>query len=183
MFLAIVVGVVLYPTATYAVDAFSNVAIQDPVSGVKAQVNASNALKVSDGSGSLTVDGKVTQLRTPFQQRVNASSTGGEACEDLTVPTGKRLVIESFSAEVFGNALPYVYIRTMTTTPGSTQYDRTVQLSLASAGGNAWVGNTTTLLHTGAESGSTGWSFSYSACTRATGSYADMEGFVSGWVE
>jgi hypothetical protein len=55
----VVLGAVLLPSTVWAVDTFSNVAIEDPVSGVKAHVAANNRLLVGDGSGSLTVDGNV----------------------------------------------------------------------------------------------------------------------------
>jgi hypothetical protein len=59
MFCALMVAVVMVPSAVYAVDAFSNVAVQDPVSGVKAKVASNGSLWVSDGSGAMTVDGTV----------------------------------------------------------------------------------------------------------------------------
>jgi hypothetical protein len=48
------------PGTVWAVDTFSNVAIEDPVSGVKASVDAGHHLLVGDGSGPLTVDGTVS---------------------------------------------------------------------------------------------------------------------------
>ncbi len=44
---AIVIGVIATPTAVWAVDTFSNVAIQDPVTGVKAQVDNNRRLVIS----------------------------------------------------------------------------------------------------------------------------------------
>src|SRR5436309_2499091 len=67
---ALIAGVVMLPGVTWAVDAFSNVAVEDPVSGVKAQVDATRHLVVGDGSGALTVDGTVSAMpstaKNPF---------------------------------------------------------------------------------------------------------------------
>jgi hypothetical protein len=55
MFVALVIGAVLVPSTVYAVDAFSNVVVQDPVTGNEAKVK-NGALRIGDGSGALTVD-------------------------------------------------------------------------------------------------------------------------------
>jgi hypothetical protein len=73
---ALIVGMVLVPGAVYAVDTFTNVAIQDPTSGAKTKVtnggllrvsasgkvtvdDAGESLSVDDGGGAMTVDGTV----------------------------------------------------------------------------------------------------------------------------
>src|SRR4051812_30278413 len=59
---AFMAAIVMLPGVTWAVDSFSNMAIQDPVSGVKAQVDSTRRLMVGDGSGPLTVNGTVSAL-------------------------------------------------------------------------------------------------------------------------
>ena len=44
---ALVIGFIAAPSAVWAVDTFSNVAIEDPVTGVKAQVDSARRLQVS----------------------------------------------------------------------------------------------------------------------------------------
>jgi hypothetical protein len=65
MFCALMAAIVLLPGTVYAVDAFSNVAIQDPVTGVKAKVSTGRSLQVGDASGPLTVDGTVKGVPLP----------------------------------------------------------------------------------------------------------------------
>src|SRR4051794_7626779 len=57
----LIIGVATVPSAVWAVDTFSNVAIMDATSGQKAAVDANQRLRVGDGSGPLTVDGTVNQ--------------------------------------------------------------------------------------------------------------------------
>src|SRR5437868_11351509 len=68
--IALIAGVVLLPGAVWAVDSFTNVAIQDPISGAKASVDASHHVIVGDGSGALSVDGTVSVVpstsKSPF---------------------------------------------------------------------------------------------------------------------
>ena len=61
----LLVAVVVLPSAVWAVDTFSNVAIEDPITNNKAGVDSSNRLKVGDGSGALTIDGTVTGRPAP----------------------------------------------------------------------------------------------------------------------
>jgi hypothetical protein len=44
---ALVIGVIAAPSAVWAVDTFSNVAIEDPVSGVKAQIDSARRLQTN----------------------------------------------------------------------------------------------------------------------------------------
>lgn len=125
----------------------------------------------------------VQPARQPFQQFVSASTAGSEACEAIVVPDGKRLTIESFSAEASSSSKPNVYLRTAADMPGVTFFRRSLQLSLSSTGGSGWAGDVTTLLHTGPASDHTGASYSYSACLTGAGVSASFSGFVSGWLE
>jgi hypothetical protein len=55
---------IFVPGTVWAVDTFSNVAIQDPVSGVKASVDPNHRVLVGDGNGALSVDGTVAARPT-----------------------------------------------------------------------------------------------------------------------
>lgn len=58
-------------------------------------------MSVGDGSGPLTVDGSVQQApTTPYAQQLSGSSDGFYPSASVTVPAGKRWVIESVSIEV-----------------------------------------------------------------------------------
>lgn len=99
MFVAVMAAAVLLPSAVYAVDQFSNVAIQDPITGVKAKVLNNNGLKVSDGNGPFTVDGAV---RHPTPSRIvmtDSLEPGQTTASPATssVPAGKDFVITSVS--------------------------------------------------------------------------------------
>jgi hypothetical protein len=58
---SLMVGLVLVPSTVWAVDTFSNVAIEDPVSGVKASVDAQHNLAVAG-----TVHALAASPTTPF---------------------------------------------------------------------------------------------------------------------
>src|SRR5947207_15952299 len=72
---AIVVGAVLIPSTVWAVDTFSNVAIEDPVTGAKASVDATHHRWWATVLGPLTVDGTVTSHETPLSQLVHRGDT------------------------------------------------------------------------------------------------------------
>ena len=92
---AAIAGFVLLPGAVWAVDTFSNVAIQDPVSGNKASVDATHKVLVGDGAGSLTVDGTVSALpstgKSPFS--LNALSFADGQFTSQMAPTSATLAI------------------------------------------------------------------------------------------
>jgi hypothetical protein len=91
--LIIVIGV---PGTVWAVDTFSNVAIEDPVTGVKAGVDSSKRLKVGDGSGAMTVDGTTTDTTPANLIRIFAGATS--SCSNVyTIPAGKALILKSMS--------------------------------------------------------------------------------------
>lgn len=77
--------------AVWAVDAFSNVAIEDPVSGKKASVDTSRRLVVTDTT--LEMD----EVPAYFF-RVFASAQGGGCSTVYTVPAGKALIIQSMAS-------------------------------------------------------------------------------------
>jgi hypothetical protein len=79
-----VVAVVGLPSALFAVDAFSNVAIQDPVSGVKASVDSHNRLK-TNATGT-----------------VNAVPSGSTCTQAYAIPAGKALVLKTAIAYLIG---------------------------------------------------------------------------------
>ncbi|MFL6035185.1 MAG: hypothetical protein ACJ74I_08920 [Gaiellaceae bacterium] len=128
----------------------------------------------------------VKETTTPFQQRVTAtSSPGSEACQDIVVPAGRRLTIESFSAEIFTTAAdPAGYILNVTklNDPSNTMFfDRTVRLALAKHA-NLWEGHLSTLLFSGSTAGSKGATYSYRACVSASIVPAEMDGVVTGYL-
>src|SRR4051812_2675334 len=89
---ALILGAVALPGAVWAVDTFSNVAIQDPVTGVKAGVNRSQALLVGDAAGALTVDGKVSHA--PPTQVVNSATYIGIGKSVMFGPTTATLALD-----------------------------------------------------------------------------------------
>jgi hypothetical protein len=110
---AIILGVIaaiMVPGAAYAVDSFTNVAIEDPVSGAKASVDATHHVVVGDGSGALTVDGTVTSKETSYANLKHWSLTGigsGSGCLTIATPTaGKALVIKTLHIDTFDDPTP-----------------------------------------------------------------------------
>jgi hypothetical protein len=99
---AVIVGAVLVPSSVWAVDAFSNVAIEDPVTGVKAQVDSTQHVKVGDGAGPLTVDGTVS-ARTASPSKVWSVVTSIN--QGYNVLAGPSLLpIELTSLSIFDNS-------------------------------------------------------------------------------
>jgi hypothetical protein len=85
------------PGTVFAVDTFSNVAIQDPVSGVKASVDAQHRLKTLD-----TLSGSVLAAETPPANIVQFFGGAGTACATLyTVPAGKALILKTANGYLF----------------------------------------------------------------------------------
>jgi hypothetical protein len=109
MVVGLMATVVLLPGAVWAVDAFTNVAIQDPVTGTKASVGASNALKVGDNVGPLTVDGTVIARPAKptefFSKFISAS--GHQTCDFITIPpAGKTAVLTTVNIALYSNPSP-----------------------------------------------------------------------------
>jgi hypothetical protein len=104
--LILVLGI---PGTVWAVDTFSNVAIEDPVTGVKASVDSSKRLKVGDGSGAMTIDGTTTSheaaANTLFRSATFPPSNG--ACTPVaTPPAGKALIIKSVALNTYSVISP-----------------------------------------------------------------------------
>src|SRR5438045_3966420 len=84
---------VLVPGTVWAIDTFSNVAIEDPVTGVKAMVDSSRHLRVGDGVGPLTVDGSVNETAPANFVRVFANVIPSSCVNVYTVPADKALIV------------------------------------------------------------------------------------------
>jgi len=93
---AIVVAVLafLLPTTLWAVDAFTNVAIQDPVSGNKAAVDSSRKLSVYDPN-SFADEYPGTIVRFVHD------TVGGTCRKIATPPAGKALVLKTLAIDTF----------------------------------------------------------------------------------
>jgi hypothetical protein len=105
MFVALVIGAVLVPSTVWAVDTFSNVAIEDPVSGVKASVDAGHHQLVGDGSGPLTVNGTVSDKPVPPANlwSFTALFPFSGSTDVLLGPTPSRIEITSLTASEYGS--------------------------------------------------------------------------------
>jgi hypothetical protein len=91
--LTVVIGV---PSTVYAIDTFSNVAVEDPVTGVKASVDTLHRLRTID-----TVTGNVLAQETTPANIVRFFG-GGLTCTGLyTVPAGKALILKTADGYVF----------------------------------------------------------------------------------
>jgi hypothetical protein len=110
MFVTLVVAAVFVPGSVWAVDQFTNVAVQDPVSGTKAKVDAGRHVLVSDGNGSMTVDGTVTErLATAgnFVHSNTAKAKAANGCIQLqAAPAGKAVVIRQIRVNVVADPTP-----------------------------------------------------------------------------
>src|SRR3954469_24436016 len=81
---------VAVPGTVFAVDTFSNVAIEDPVSGVKASVDSQHRLKTLD-----TVSGNVLAQDTAPANLVQFFG-GGVSCVTIyTPPAGKAFILKA----------------------------------------------------------------------------------------
>jgi hypothetical protein len=90
-----VVAVVGLPSALFAVDAFSNVAIQDPVSGVKASVDSHHRLK--------TTGTVIATAAAPADLvRFHAVPSAQTCTQAYQIPAGKALVLKSAIAYLIG---------------------------------------------------------------------------------
>jgi hypothetical protein len=110
MFVALVVAAVFVPSSVWAVDQFTNVAVQDPVSGNKAKVDSGRHVLVSDGNGSMTVDGTVTNRLATASNFVHSNSAKAKAANGclqlLTVPGGQAAVIRQIRVNVTADPTP-----------------------------------------------------------------------------
>ena len=140
------------------------------------------------GTPTVNVGGTVAvqQVRQPFQQFVGKFSSGGEACDQINVPAGKRLVLESFSAEANGTSgagEPHVYLMITAAAGGGSNFVRSNELDLKPAI-DGFAGVMNVLLHTGSPAPGPE-TYAISACVvRGDGAtFGSFRGFVSGWLE
>jgi hypothetical protein len=136
------------------------------------------------GTPTVNVGGTVSvqTAREPYQAFVAVTSTGGEECSEIPIPSGKRVWIESFSADAFGAGEPSVYVRVDASVGGGTSFVRPVKLGLSELF-SGWTGHAELLLHAGSPAPGPR-SFTIHACTApATGASAQVRAFVSGWME
>jgi hypothetical protein len=117
------IAVILVPGAAYAVDSFTNVAIEDPVSGNKASVDATHHVLVGDGSGPVTVDGTVTDHEVAYNllkhwQALNLHESLG--CVTVApVAANRALVIKSLHVDAYQDPSPGVGIVRLSYGPSS----------------------------------------------------------------
>jgi hypothetical protein len=92
MFVAVMAAIV--PGTLWAVDPFQNVAIQDPVSGHKASVDAGKRLITYDWVGS------ADEIPANFARFYNGSQTTG--CTKIaTPPAGKALIVRTLALDTW----------------------------------------------------------------------------------
>ena len=136
------------------------------------------------GTPTVNVGGTVSvqPARQPYQAFVAVISSGGEDCTAIPIPSGKRVWIESFSADAFAAAEPRVYMRVDASAGGGTAFVRPVKLELSELF-SGWSGHTEVLLHSGSPAPGP-QSFEIHACTApAPGAPGEMRAIVSGWME
>ena len=79
----------------------------DPVTGVKAGVDAAKRLKVGDGIGAMTVDGITTEAPATALFRGSAFPPSNGICTPVaTPPAGKALIIKSVVLDTYNIASP-----------------------------------------------------------------------------
>lgn len=88
----------MLPTTLWAVDAYQNVAIQDPLSGRKAFINSARRLSVSDGPA-LMDENPVNFVRFSRQATQNCIRIA-------TPPAGKSLIIKTLVVNTWYNPTP-----------------------------------------------------------------------------
>jgi hypothetical protein len=110
MFVALVVAAVFVPSSVWAVDQFTNVAVQDPVSGTKAKVDSGRHVLVSDGNGSMTVDGTVTERLATAGNFVHSNTAKAKAANGciplLAASGGQAVVIRQIRVNVTADPTP-----------------------------------------------------------------------------
>src|SRR4051812_40653573 len=85
------VTLVLAPTTVWAVDQFSNVAVQDPVSGVKASVSSSH--KVLVDAGSSNIYSLPSTAKNPFTTEYHVGNYGSAGFQAVSPPTTATIAI------------------------------------------------------------------------------------------
>ena len=146
MFIALMGAVVLVPGAGYAVDSFSNVAIEDPTTGVKAHLTSGGRVlaQVNDGSGPMTVDGTVAltpdaAVRTtqpPFAATVKVTPASGDprTCVEVPLPASGKVELKSVMVtDYFSPTVPIAYIKPFVKTGSSTGQVTQLRILLAAS--------------------------------------------------
>jgi hypothetical protein len=137
------------------------------------------------GTPTVNVGGTVTvqPTRQPFQQFVSGFSSGGEDCDSIDVPAGKRLALESLSIDGDGSIEPHVYIRITVSIVGGANFVRAVEVDLQPAF-SQWAGVANVLLHTGTPSpGVNTYTLDVCVAPGDGASSGSFRGFASGWIE
>lgn len=99
------VTVVFFPSAAWAVETFSNVAIQDPISGAKAAVDSSRRLQVNGSVSGSSVYALPRPPSTPWNAPVFVNAYSSSAA--LAGPSSTPINLTSISLGTFG---PTVYV-------------------------------------------------------------------------
>jgi hypothetical protein len=171
-------------TGAVRVEAFSLADGSNPAQLAKVDASGNVAVSVAN-TPTVAIAGTPTVrvARQPFQQFVAVFSPGGgDFCEAIVVPSGMRLTIESFSANVLWFEKPSVYLRTDTTLGGGTTEVRSVALDMHQLYTNTWAGSVQTLLFTGGDLGpDPARTYAVYACTLGIG--VELRGLVTGHLE
>src|SRR3954447_20475920 len=94
-------AVVGIPGTVWAVDTFTNVAVEDPATGVKASVDATHHLRVGDGTGPLSIDGTVVARQAPASNDTRfLGQSVGPCVQVTTIPAGRSLVLTALSTSI-----------------------------------------------------------------------------------
>ena len=126
---------------------------------------------------------KVEPAREPYQTFVAAShSAGGEDCQPLAVPAGKRLVLEFVTVEAQSLAAPQVYLLITASDNTGGNLVRPIEFDFdASAAANRWGASESVLLHGGSPAPGS-LTFAYRLCM-AGAVQGSFRAFASGWLE
>jgi hypothetical protein len=148
------------------------------------QVSGTPTVQLS-GTPTVNVGGPVTvaPARQPYQKFVGGTSTGSEECDELDVPDGKRLVLESLSVDGDGAIAPHVYIMVTAAAGGGANFVRAVEVELKPSVSN-WAGVATFLLHAGAPApGEHTYTLRVCVAPGPGSSSGAYRAFASGWLE
>ena len=119
--------------------------------------------------------------REQFQQFVEVEQTGQNGCGAVRVPGGRRLTIESLSADVLtSGAKPSVWLRSRAVHPdGTTSFGASVALDMSHVEEALWSGHTSTLLFSGPTSPD-GDAYEYDVCASPV---TILRAYVSGYLD
>lgn len=135
MFVALMVGAVMIPSAAWAVDEFTNVAIQDPVSGYKAKVYSGGNIRVSDAAGPMTVDGTVS-VSTSKASPLNVQPVGRPWQVGKTIPVDAGATSSCITSFPYAPSGTGVFLRSAHASTGfGSKFDRIYLAAMYDAGG------------------------------------------------